>query len=80
LKQQKSFNATINLKGDVAADVKSVVAFIEKSENEVKTALDKLFDAMADVVRPMRRTLPFTQTKMDWNIQAHKVAHAITKK
>lgn len=47
----------------------NLVNFIEKSENKLQIDLDKVYENFSDVyIKPLRRNLPYTGTKMNWNL------------
>jgi len=81
LKQSRNFELDIELKDSVEAEAKAIVDFIKNSENQVKKGLDEIYTTLCDeVVKPIRKALPYTKQKMDWNIHAQKVVDALKKK
>ena len=47
----------------------SLVDFIKTSENSVQLELEKVYDELSEnYIKPLRRKLPVTGTKMNWNI------------
>lgn len=62
------FSESIN--GDDDASIaKSIVSTIEKKENDVQMDLEKVYDNFSDhYIKPLRRKLPVTGTKMNWNL------------
>ena len=47
---------------------------IEKKENDVQMDLEKVYDNFSDhYIKPLRRKLPVTGTKMNWNL--HQVQY-----
>lgn len=66
--------------GGLTSFVKTIVEHIQTVEGEVHTGLSEMYLNMNDVTfKAMRRTLPVTRTKMDWNVNAHKMAKAVRK-
>lgn len=62
------FDETIS-GGDDEALAKSLIALIEKKENDVQMDLEKVYDNFSDhYIKPLRRKLPVTGTKMNWNL------------
>ena len=58
-----------------------VLEVIKKREDELSAGLSMKLVMMNDVTfKAMRRILPVTRTKMDWNVNAHKMAKAVSKK
>ncbi len=55
--------------GDNAAIANSLVEFIKTSENSVQLELETVYDELSEnYIKPLRRKLPVTGTKMNWNI------------
>ncbi len=53
---------------------RELVKAIEKIENEIQGSLNDMYREMHDhTLRAMRRTLPVTRTKMEWNMNAHQM-------
>ena len=49
--------------------VGAIVSAIEKLEGSLQSSLETLFEEIPDqFFRCLRRTIPFTKTKMDWNV------------
>ena len=47
----------------------SLIEFIKTSENSVQLELEKVYDELSEnYIKPLRRKLPVTGTKMNWNI------------
>lgn len=56
---------------DEADLLKHLVDIIEKEETALHTNLHEMYSSMNDeTFRSMRRTMPITRTKMEWNINA----------
>lgn len=54
------------ISGDIPT---ALIEFIEKSENDVQTAMEKVYDDFNEIyIKPLRRALPVTGTKMNWNL------------
>ena len=61
--------------GDDNAVATSLVEFIKKSENSVQLELEKVYDELSEnYIKPLRRKLPITGTKMNWNINQINLA------
>ena len=61
--------------GDDNAIAESLVEFIKKSENSVQLELEKVYDELSEnYIKPLRRKLPITGTKMNWNINQINLA------
>ena len=55
--------------GDDAAIATSLIDFIKNSENSVQLELEKVYDELSEnYIKPLRRKLPVTGTKMNWNL------------
>lgn len=45
-----------------------------------QSALDVLFEKMGtETLKDIRRALPFSQKKMDWNVAAHRMTKTLRK-
>ncbi len=54
---------------DNAAIADSLIDFIKTSENSVQLELEKVYDELSEnYIKPLRRKLPVTGTKMNWNL------------
>ena len=61
--------------GDDNAVATSLVEFIKKSENSIQLELEKVYDELSEnYIKPLRRKLPITGTKMNWNINQINLA------
>ena len=61
--------------GDNNALADSLVEFIKTSENSVQLELEKVYDELSEnYIKPLRRKLPVTGTKMNWNINQLNLA------
>ena len=68
------FNGTAK-GGDNGAIADSLVEFIKTSENSVQLELEKVYDELSEnYIKPLRRKLPVTGTKMNWNINQLNLA------
>ena len=60
---------------DNNAIAESLVEFIKKSENSVQLELEKVYDELSEnYIKPLRRKLPITGTKMNWNVNQINLA------
>ena len=64
-----------------AADLASnVVTIIEKHENTIQQALEEMYSNMSsETFKDMRRVMPVTRNKFDWNVNAHKMVRNLRK-
>ena len=61
--------------GDNASIASSLIEFIKTSENSVQLELEKVYDELSEnYIKPLRRKLPVTGTKMNWNINQLNLA------
>ena len=61
--------------GDNASIAESLVEFIKTSENSVQLELETVYDELSEnYIKPLRRKLPVTGTKMNWNINQLNLA------
>jgi capping protein alpha len=60
--------------GDSNAIADALIEFIKKSENSVQLELEKVYDELSEnYIKPLRRKLPVTGTKVNWNINQVKI-------
>ena len=68
------FNGTAS-GGDFASIADSLIEFIKTSENSVQLELEKVYDELSEnYIKPLRRKLPVTGTKKNWNINQRNLA------
>jgi capping protein alpha len=61
--------------GDDAEVAANLVEFIKTSENSVQLELETVYDELSEnYIKPLRRKLPVTGTKMNWNINQLNLA------
>jgi capping protein alpha len=79
LKEIKNIEEKLGLIGnDPIGESAYVVELIEKLETKLQTGLDVIYENMPDqFFKAMRRILPFTNTKMEWNAAIPKVIGAL---
>ncbi|CAD8062482.1 unnamed protein product [Paramecium sonneborni] len=75
LKNVNTFSEGINVDLSAASEsAKQIVHTISKLENKHLTGMDNLYNSMPDIFfKAMRRPLPITGTKMNWNENVHKL-------
>ena len=50
-------------------------------ETRTRSALDDMYDTLnTDTLKAMRRLLPITRTKMEWNVGSVRMNRQVTKK
>lgn len=71
-----------SLSGSSPSDVASAaVAAIKAAESALQEGLEEMYGSMdEETFRAMRRTMPITRTKMDWNISAVRMTRQIQRK
>jgi hypothetical protein len=55
----------------------ALVAQISTWEGRLVGTLQELFDEMNDKLKSLRRTLPVTRTRMDWNVITHRMVKTL---
>lgn len=56
-----------------------VVALIQSAESELQSGLEEMYANMnEETFRAMRRTLPITKTKMEWNMNSLRMNRMVT--
>ena len=61
--------------GDNNSIAANLIEFIKTSENSVQLELEKVYDELSEnYIKPLRRKLPVTGTKMNWNINQLNLA------
>ena len=61
--------------GDDNAVATSLIEFIKTSENSVQLELEKVYDELSEnYIKPLRRKLPVTGSKMNWNVNQVNLA------
>lgn len=61
----------VTAKGNDLSEI--FIAQILTWENEVMNSCETLHDDMRDKLKSLRRVLPVTRTKMDWNVVTHRM-------
>jgi capping protein alpha len=57
---------------------KAIVEQINTFELELLSALGEVFDQIGDQLKSIRRVLPITRTKMEWNVRAHRMVNTLS--
>ena len=72
--QKKIIKKDFNFTEDMLENAKNIIKIIEHSEGEIQSNLNDLYEEMpAGFFKHLRRVVPFTKTKMAWNINAIKM-------
>jgi hypothetical protein len=50
-----------------------VVKLIEKWEQELIDSIAETYDSMGEKLKSLRRVMPVTRTRMDWNVLSHRM-------
>lgn len=59
---------------DAASFAAAVTGIIKTAEDGIQGSLEEMYSNMSDeTFKEMRRVMPVTRTKMDWNVNAHKM-------
>jgi len=67
-KLKKTFNENLNSK-DLNELSDEVISTIKKLEDGIQNELDQIYDSLSDnYLKPLRRRMPITGVKMNWNI------------
>lgn len=57
-----------------------VIALIQAEETALQSALEEMYTNMnSETIRSMRRVMPITKTKMDWNVNAVRMVRQVRK-
>lgn len=57
---------------------KAIVDQINAFELELLSSLGEVFDQIGDQLKSIRRVLPITRTKMEWNVRAHRMVNTLS--
>lgn len=72
--QRKNIKKEFTFTEDMAENAKNIIKVIENAEGEVQSNLNDLYEEMpTGFFKHLRRVVPFTKTKMAWNINAIKM-------
>ena len=58
-------------------DAKSIQNKISRSEASVQAKLEDLHSSMGEKLKSMRRILPVTRTRLDWNVLSHRMVKTL---
>jgi len=74
LKLNKAFSFPMDLKAEADVNCQRIMEKIRESEDQVLSGLDALYESLpSQVFKTMRKALPVTNSKMDWNLHVHKM-------
>lgn len=82
LNTSNTFSTSIATNSDVKLFAKEIIKQIEKLEGEFQTGLNSTYAQLSDnAFKSLRRALPVTKTKVDWNkIANYKIGTALSTK
>eukprot|EP00744_Colponema_vietnamica_P002780 GILI01004329.1.p1 GENE.GILI01004329.1~~GILI01004329.1.p1 ORF type:complete len:315 (+),score=110.87 GILI01004329.1:47-946(+) len=80
MNQRRDFNVALTLPQGADDLAKLVVSEIGKCESEMQNHLESLYSSLTDTLKAIRRALPVTQEKMNWNLNRHRVAESLSSK
>jgi capping protein alpha len=82
LQSSKDVSGAVPATSDPEAIARAVVDLMETQENDYQTALNENYNVMSDTTfKALRRQLPVTHSKLDWNkILAYKLGAEMDKK
>ena len=64
--------------GDAAAFAASVVSALAKAEDTLQAGLEGTLESMSTTaLKEMRRFLPVSGTKFNWNVAEHRIRHTL---
>jgi len=67
--------------GTDAEFANAVITFIENAETKTRAALDDMFATLnTDTLKSMRRVMPITRTKMEWNVNSVRMTRQVNQK
>jgi len=59
------------------SDAASIRKMISKSEEGVQIKLDDLYATLGEKLKALRRVLPVTRTRLDWNVLSHRMVRTL---
>ena len=59
--------------GPVSCGEEDAVQKIGDCEQQVTDSINEMYDDMGEKLRSLRRAMPVTRTKMDWNVLSHRM-------
>jgi capping protein alpha len=78
LKLNKAFSFPMDLKAEADVNCQRIFEKIRESEDQILKGLDALYESLpSQVFKTMRKALPVTNTKMDWNLHVHKMVNTL---
>jgi len=81
LKLHKTFSFPMELKGEAEENCQKILDKIREGEDDILKGLDSLYESLpTQVFKTMRKALPVTNSKMDWNLHVHKMLGALKHK
>lgn len=79
MQNQKPCSVTVDFT-DAASLATAVVKNIQEHENLIQGSLEEMYANMSnETFKDMRRVMPVTRNKFDWNVNAHKMVRNLRK-
>ena len=73
----------VNMKKDLELDrnalAKAIITQIDEWEKIFMMDLYEMYDTMSNDLKSMRRVLPISKVKMDWNMRTHRMAKTLNQ-
>ena len=66
-------NIQLNTTREFGPENGDVVKLIAKWEQQLLDSLTETYDTMGDKLKALRRVMPVTRTRMDWNVSSHRM-------
>lgn len=75
LQSKKNFDSVT-----ITGEADAVMAQVSKWEDTLMIDLIDMYENMNDKLKSMRRILPLSRVKMDWNLRAHRMAKTLNER